>query len=194
MAHDETGGTLPPRMPLIADEDLSPAQREAMAELVSGPRGRVRGPFVPMLRSPEFMRRAQKLGEYLRFDSALPPRVSEMIILVTARQWSQDFEFHVHAPIALERGLDPSAVEDISFGRVPAKLADDERVAYDFCTTVQETHQADDAVYQQMTQAFGEKGVIDALGIIGYYTMLAMILNVSRTPLPDGAATLPALS
>src|SRR3954463_4128906 len=100
----------PERMPALRLEDMDEAQRAAAQELIAGPRGAVMGPFIPLLRSPELMNRLQKVGEYLRFQSALEPRVSEFVMLVVSRQWTQQFEWAVHVPLALKAGVKAEAV------------------------------------------------------------------------------------
>ncbi|HEY9447181.1 MAG TPA: carboxymuconolactone decarboxylase family protein [Burkholderiales bacterium] len=176
------------RMPRIPPERMTPAQRTAAAELEAGPRGKVQGPYVPILRSPGFMTPAQKLGAYIRFECQLDFRINEMAALMTARHWTQQFEFHVHRPHALKAGLRAAIIDAIAEGRRPEDMASDEAVLYDFLTEVFATRGACDATYRRAVEAFGESGVIDILGIAGYYAMLAMIMNVARTALPDGAA------
>ncbi|MEO8651679.1 MAG: carboxymuconolactone decarboxylase family protein [Hyphomicrobiaceae bacterium] len=178
----------PPRMPTIPDAQLTDAQKTAVQAVVSGPRGRLVGPFVPLLRSPEFMLRLQHTGAYLRFDSALEPRRSEMVILMTARQWTQAFEWHHHRPIAEKAGLSAEIIDAIAEGRRPAEMAADEAAIYDFVDELSRTRTVSDATYKRAVEQFGEHGVIDMIGIHGYYSLLAMVLNVSRAPLPDGAA------
>ena len=182
------------RMPPIPLEAMTDAQREAAREIASGRRGAVIGPFVPALRSPELTRRLQRLGEYLRYDSALPPRLRELAILVTARQWSQDFEWDVHAPLAREAGLGAAVVEEVAAGRRPEGMQPDEALVFDFCTELQRSRTVSDKTYAAAVAAWGEQGVIDLVGAIGYYSTLALIMNVARTPL-DGerAPVLPPL-
>lgn len=179
--------TRPPRMPMIADDALSAAQKSAIEAIVAGPRGRLVGPFIPLLRSPEFMLRLQHTGAYLRFDSALEPRRSEMVILMTARLWTQAFEWHHHRPIAEKAGLSAEIIDAIAEGRRPAKMAADEAVIYDFVDELSRTRSVSDATYARAVEQFGERGVIDMIGIHGYYSLLAMVLNVSRAPLPEGS-------
>ena len=173
-------------MPPIPAEKMTPAQRQAVEEIVAGRRGDVYGPFVPALRSPEFLRRLQRVGEYLRYDLALPPRSREMVIILTAREWTQDFEWDVHAPLALQAGLASSIVEAIKDGRRPLAMEETDALVYDFFVELQRSHTVSDATYASAVAAFGEQGVIDMVGAIGYYTLLAMIMNVARTPLPAG--------
>ena len=181
------------RMPPIADIDLTADQQAAAKELASGPRGAVFGPFVPLLRSPELMRRVQKTGEYLRYASALPPRLSEFVILIVSRWWSQGFEWHVHSKIAVEVGVAEETIEAISEGRRPPAMTPEEEIVYDFCTELHVNHAVSDASYAKMLALFGERGVIDLTGLCGYYGLLAMVMNVARTPVPESGNGLRAL-
>jgi 4-carboxymuconolactone decarboxylase len=176
------------RMPPLESDQMTEAQQKAAAELVAGPRGRLIGPFVPLLRSPEFMNRLQKTGEYLRFHSALGARLNEFVILITARQWTQQFEWFAHYPIALKAGVKADIAQAIAEGRRPIGMAEDEEVVYAFLDELFRTQGASDTTYARAVSKFGERGVIDMLGVTGYYSMLAMIMNVTRTPLPDGAS------
>ena len=176
-----------PRMPMIPDADMTEEQKAAVKDIVAGPRGHLVGPFIPLLRSPEFMNRLQKTGEYLRFNSAMEPRRSEMIILMTARLWSQTFEWHHHRSIAEKAGLASEIIDAIAAGHRPAKMAADEAAIYDFIDELSRNRSVSDATYARAKEQFGERGVVDMIGIHGYYSLLAMILNVSRAPLPEGA-------
>lgn len=171
----------PSRMPPIADKDLTDEQRKAVADIVAGPRKSLVGPFIPLMRSPEFMNRLQRTGEYLRFNSVFEPRLSELAILITARAWSQNFEWHAHRPIAEKAGLRTSVVEAIAQGRRPDAMAMDEATIYDFLDELIRTRNVSEPTYQRAKSMFGEKGVIDLLGIHGYYSLLAMVLNVTHT-------------
>ncbi len=176
-----------PRMPMIPDAQMTEAQKAVVKDIVSGPRGHLVGPFIPLLRSPDFMNRLQKTGEYLRFNSALEPRRSEMVILMTARVWSQVFEWHHHRIIAEKTGLAAEIIDAIAEGRRPAKMAADEAAIYDFIDELSRNRSVSDPTYARAKEHFGERGVIDMIGIHGYYSLLAMILNVSRAPLPEGS-------
>lgn len=179
--------TKTPRMPMIPDDKLTPQQKQVVADIVAGPRKHLVGPFIPLLRSPDFMSRLQKTGEYLRYNSAFEPRLSEMAILITARLWSQNFEWHAHSAIAAKAGLKASIIEAIAQGRRPAEMAADEAVVWDFLDELSRIRTVSEPTYQRCLKAFGERGVIDLVGIHGYYSLLAMVLNVSHAPLPDGA-------
>lgn len=171
----------PSRMPPIPDAQLSEEQRKAVADIVSGPRKSLVGPFIPLMRSPEFMNRLQRTGEYLRFNSAFEPRLSELAILITARAWSQNFEWHHHRPIAEKAGLRASVIEALAEGRRPEAMAIDEATLYDFLDELVRTRNVSEPTYRRAANMFGEKGVIDLLGIHGYYSLLAMVLNVTHT-------------
>ena len=174
------------RMPPIAEDQMTQAQREAVEEFLrAGDATRLGGPFVPLLRSPEMLSRARNVGDHARFNTVLPPRLSEMVILMTARHWTQNYEWAAHAPIAEREGLAPGVIAAIADGRRPASMADDEAVLYDFCTELYHTQGVSDATYARMVSEFQEIGVIDTIGIMGYYSMLAMVLNTARTPLRE---------
>jgi 4-carboxymuconolactone decarboxylase len=174
------------RMPPIPAGKLTDAQKKAIEEFKAARSVDISGPFVPMLRSPEVMSRARAMGDYLRYKSSLPPRLSEFVILLTARRWTQQYEWHAHQPLALQGGLRGEIVTAIAEGRRPATMAEDEDAVYTLWEEVQRTQTASDATYARAVGKVGEQGVIDVLGITGYYTMLAMVMNTTRTPLPDG--------
>lgn len=172
-------------MPPIPAEEMTPQQRDAVAEIATSRRGGLIGPFIPALRSPEFMCRLQRLGDYLRYDNALGQKLTEMTILLTARYWRQDFEWFVHAPLALRAGLDSAIIDAIAGGRRPERMAEDETIVHDLFDELQRTRAVADTTYARAVGAFGEQAVIDLVGAIGYYSTLAMIMNVARTPAPE---------
>ncbi len=174
------------RMPPIPESELSAAQRAAAAEIAAGPRGGLVGPFIAALRSPELMARLQRLGEYLRYGNTLGPRLTELAILVTARAWSQPFEWAIHVGEAEARGIASATIAAIAHGRRPARMASDEAIVYDYVRELHATQYVGDATFARAVSAFGEAGVVDLTAVVGYYTTLAMILNVARTPLPPG--------
>jgi 4-carboxymuconolactone decarboxylase len=179
------------RMPPIPSDKLTDAQKKAIEEFKAARSADISGPFVPLLRSPEVMTRARAMGDYLRFRSTLPPRLSEFVILITSRQWTQNYEWNAHEPLARRAGLKPEIIAAIAEGRRPAAMAEDEEILYTFCDELHRNQSVSDATYARAIAAFGEAGVIDAVGITGYYTTLAMVMNTARTPLPAGAT--PAL-
>ena len=175
------------RMPPMTEAEMTPEQRAAVEEFKAARNtDRFGGPFMVLLRSPEMMNRARNVGDYVRFRSVLPPRLSEFVILLTARHWTQNYEWYVHAPIAEREGLDAAVIEAVADGRRPPDLADDEAAVYDFCMELLRTRGVSDPTYARMVSHLGEKGVIDTIGILGYYQLLAMVMNTARTPLPDG--------
>ena len=174
------------RLPPIPADRLTDAQKKAMQEFTAARKAELSGPFWPLLRSPEVMSRARAMGDYLRFTSVLPPRLSEFAIIITARQWTQNYEWDVHAPLAQQGGLKPSIVAAVADGRRPEGMADDEDVLYTFCDELHRMQSISDGTYARAVKTFGEQGVVDILGISGYYTMLAMVLNTARTPVPAG--------
>ena len=185
-----------PRFKPLVESAMSEAQLKAVREVASGPRGRLDpdGPSALLLRSPELMSRTQRVGEYLRFNSSLPRRLNEFAILITARQWNAQLEWFVHQPLAVKAGLAPAVTADLAQGKHPAGMTEDEEIIYQFCKEVHETKTVSDSIFKAAVDKFGERGVIDLIGLTGYYTMLAMVLNVAQQPLPNGVPPpLPAL-
>lgn len=179
------------RMPPIPADSLSAAQRKATAEFEAA-RGPVSGPWAVILRSPEMLNRARGLSDYLRFSSSLPPRLSEFVILITAREWTQQYEYNAHHPLAMKGGLSPEIAKAVAEGRRPEKMAEDEAALYDFCIELHRNRSVSDVTYARAVAKFGEQGIVDAIGLSGWYTLVAMVLNTARTPLPAGAT--PALT
>ena len=182
------------RMPDIRDAERTAEQRKAAEEFEALRKSPVFGPFVPLLRSPELMLAVNRMGLYLRYNSALPLRVNEFVILLVAREWSNSVEWQIHHPIALKAGLDPGVADAVAEGRRPEHMEEDETIAWDFVTELHRTRGVSDATYARARDAFGEQGVIDLAGLCGYYGLLAMTMNVARTELPGAPpATLPKL-
>jgi 4-carboxymuconolactone decarboxylase len=172
--------------PLTAQE-LTPEQKNLVDNLLSGPRGSLNGPFNAMLRSPELGDRLQRVGEYVRFKTSIPPRLNEIAILVVAREWTAQYEWLAHRELALKAGVPPAVVEDIAAGQRPGKLAPDEEAVYAFARELTDTKHVSDAAFNAVKEKFGERGVVDLVGLIGYYHTVSMLLNVDRYPLPEGA-------
>jgi 4-carboxymuconolactone decarboxylase len=194
MSGTPTVGREPPRFKPLGESEMTEAQRKVYKEIVSGPRGGVRGPFNALLRSPELADRAQKFGEYVRFGSSLPERLKEFAILITARHWTAQYEWHSHHAHALKAGLDPRLAADLALGKRPAGMKADEAAVYDFCNELQEKKSVSDSAFKAAVDQFGERGLVDLIGVTGYYTMVSMVLNVDRHPIPGGApAPLPQL-
>lgn len=179
------------RMPPLAPEAMNDAQRKAAEALIAGPRKAVIGPFIPLLRSPELMDRLQRVGEYLRFGSSIPAKLNELAMLLTARHTTNQFEWAVHHPIAIKAGVAHATLDLIEQGRDPVGLAEDEELVFHFCTELLSTHHVSDATYARALEAFGERGVMDLVGTVGYFVAICMAMNVAGTPAP--ASEVPAL-
>jgi 4-carboxymuconolactone decarboxylase len=171
--------------PLTAQE-LTPEQRQLVDNLLAGPRGGLGGPFNVLLRSPELGDRVQKVGEYVRFKSSVPPRLNELAILITARAWSAQYEWYAHHQLALKAGLSESVADDLAAGKRPSGLKADEAAVYDFTKDLVDSHQVSDAHFKPVVDALGERGVVDLMGTIGYYHMMSILMNVDRYPMPAG--------
>jgi len=179
----------PRRFPDLPKEGMTDAQKRVYDAIAGGPRGSVRGPFAVLLRSPELADRVQKLGEHLRFNSTLPPRLNEFAILINARFWGSKYEWYAHRPLALKGGLAEAIADDVANGRRPAGMKDDEAVVFDFCSVLHRQHVVDDALFKRAVSGLGEQGVVDLIGVSGYYTLVSMVLNVAEVPLPAGAVS-----
>src|SRR4030095_7469529 len=162
------------RVPPIPPESWTDEQRRHAQEIVEGPRGALISPFVPLLRSPELMSHVARLGEYLRYRSAIGLKLSELAILLTARQWMQQVEWAIHAPIAVREGVAQETVDAVADGRRPSRMSDDEATVYDFCAELQRDRSISDATWQRAVDRLGEQGVMDLVAIVGYYTLLSM--------------------
>ena len=176
------------RLPEMSREQMTDAQRAAVDELVSGPRGKLSGPFVPLMRSPELMRRLQKVGEYLRYDNTVGLHNSEFAVLVVARHWSQPVEWHIHKPIAMKAGVSEETCDAIAEGRRPPNMTAEETVVYDFLQELLHNQSVSDVTWAAAQKMFGNQGVIDMTAHCGYYSLLAMVMNTTRRDLPDNAA------
>ena len=181
--------TSPRRFPDLPKEGMSDAQKRVYDAIAGGPRGSVRGPFAVLLRSPELADRVQKLGEHLRFHSTLPARLNEFAILINARFWGSKYEWYAHRPLALKGGLAESIADDVANGRRPAGMKDDEALVFDFCSVLHRQHFVDDPLFTRAVSVLGEQGVVDLIGVSGYYTLVSMVLNVAEVPLPTGVAS-----
>jgi 4-carboxymuconolactone decarboxylase len=179
------------RMPPIPRERMSDAQRAAADDLIAGPRKGVKGPFIALLRSPELMARLQKVGEFLRFQSSLPLRISEFATLLVARQWSQPFEWFTHVPLALAAGTAAPTIDALREGRRPTSMSAQETLVYDFVTALIAEHGVSDDAYRACVDSLGEAGVLELVGLVGYFTLISMVLNVARTPADNVEGVLP---
>jgi 4-carboxymuconolactone decarboxylase len=174
------------RMPPIPPEKMTPEQKKAAAEFMDTRQTRtLNGPFIALLRSPDLINLASEIGIWTR-KTSLPPRLFEFVVLITARDWTQNFEWNGHSAAALKGGLSQDIVQAVADGRRPMRMADDETIVYDFTTELLNNRGVSDETYARALAKFGERGIIDMTGISGYYTMIAMVLNVARTPLNEG--------
>jgi 4-carboxymuconolactone decarboxylase len=181
------------RMPAIPPEKYTEAQKKAADELFATRKSAVFGPFIPLIRSPEMMLRAKEMGDYLRFKNSIGQKLSEFTILIMARAWTSDYEWYVHHPLALKAGLKPEIAEAIFEGRRPDGMAADEETIYNFVTELNNTKRISDVSYERAVKQVGEQGVIDIIGLQGYYTLIAMTLNVSRFELPKDGRRFPRI-
>jgi 4-carboxymuconolactone decarboxylase len=171
----------PDRLPPIAPAAWSSAQREVAEAMIAGPRGAVLPPFVPLLRSPALANHVQRLGEHLRYRSAIGSRLTELAILVTSSEWQQPIEWAIHAPIAEREGIARSTIDALARRERPPALAEDEAAVYELCIELHRARCIGDATWARATALFGEQGVIDLIGLNGYYALLAMVMNAART-------------
>jgi 4-carboxymuconolactone decarboxylase len=178
-------------MPPLPADKMTDAQRKAAEEMIAGPRKGVKGPFVPLLRSPELMDRLQKVGEYLRFQSSLEQRISEFIMLVVSREWTQHFEWFVHVPLGRKAGTSEDTIAALAEGRRPTDMREDEEIAYDFCEELFRTKGVSETTYRRTVKKFGENGVIDMIGVAGYFTTVSMVMNVAHSPPPEDKTVSP---
>jgi 4-carboxymuconolactone decarboxylase len=174
-----------PRLPDIDPAALDGEQKRVYDAIVSGPRGRVEGPLRVSLTNPTFAERAQALGAYCRFGSSLPPRLSELAILVTGAYWRAGFEWFAHAPIAIEAGLDPPVVEAIRSGEDPLLTNDDEKAVYQFSRELLTRRRVSQAAYDFAERLLGRRGLVDLVGILGYYALISMTINAFEVPIPN---------
>lgn len=193
------------RFKRLETKDMTSEQKHYFDGLMSGPvsgtgsKGVVQGatslgaPFNVLLRSPLLAERLRKVGEYLRFESSIPKRLNEFAILITARTWTAQYEWFAHLRLALKEGLNTDLAADLAQGKRPQNMQADEEAIYNFCQELHSTHQVSDAHYQAVHDLFGEQGIVDLMVVSGYYVMVSMVLNVNRTPLPEGATPIPQL-
>jgi 4-carboxymuconolactone decarboxylase len=181
------------RLPTIPPAQYSPEQKQAAAEFEAARKVPVFGPFEPLMYSPAVMSQARAMGDYLRYKSAIGNTLSELAILLTAREWTQDFEWSVHYPIALKAGIRQDIADSIAEGRRPATLSADEEIVYDYAMELLKNKQVSNLTFERAKTRFGAKGVVDMTGIVGYYTFLAMQLNAAQYPPAKDAKKLPRM-
>jgi 4-carboxymuconolactone decarboxylase len=174
------------RLPDLNPEKFSPEQKKVHDAVVSGPRGKVVGPIKVWLKNPGLAEHAQALGAYARFNSSLPPRLSELAIIITGAFWKANYEWFAHAPLAIKAGIGPAAVEAIRAGGMPKLTKPDEQAVHDFARELLTTRRVSSATFERAKKELGESGVIDLVGIIGYYGLVSVTLNAFELPLPEG--------
>jgi 4-carboxymuconolactone decarboxylase len=174
------------RIPVLSREGLTDRQAAAYDAIVSGPRGRVQGPLNVWLHSPDLAERAQALGAFCRYGSSLPPRLSELAILTTAVHWRAAYEWYAHAPLALAAGIDPDAVEALRTGGTPAFAKPDEEIVHAVASELLHTRQLTDATYARAETLLGSTGLVDLIGILGYYQLISLTIIAFRVALPPG--------
>ena len=175
------------RLPMIAFDAMTEAQRAAAQALIDGPRKGVYGPFLPLLRSPELLDRVARVGEYLRFGSTLGDRVRELATCAAARHVSNQFEWRMHAPLARKAGVADATLQALRAGARPKQLPADEEAALDFCFELLHTHGVSDATWNDTLAQFGEQGAVELATLVGYFVMVSWLMNVARTPAQAGA-------
>ena len=181
------------RMPPIPMDEMTAAQRSVVAKF-EAERGSaiLRGPWVPLLRSPEVLSLMLDMRSHVRDRSLLSPKLTELAILIAAREWTQQYEWSAHAGAAERAGLKPAIIAAVAEGRRPEQMAEDEEILYDLCVELHRNKSVSDATYDRALTAFGQEGIVEAAAIEGYYALLAMVMNTARTPLPEGRT--PALT
>jgi 4-carboxymuconolactone decarboxylase len=181
----------PPRLPILTEDQLASAQRALLQSIRSGPRGStttIRGPFAVFLHAPAFGELAQRLGGHCRFNTEVPPRLSEFAILVTARLWRAQYEWFAHVPQAERAGVKPQTIRDLHKGRVPKTAPKDERAIYDFIQELYKTRRVSDKTFGRVRALLGDAATVELVGILGYYVLISMILNVFRMSPPPREA------
>jgi 4-carboxymuconolactone decarboxylase len=182
----ERAASVPDRLPPIPPEQWTDAQRAEAEAMLAGPRKAIVAPFVPMLRSPELAGHVQRLGAYLRYRSAMGVRLTELAILVTAQHYSQSVEWQIHAPIALREGVSQATIDAIARGETPRSMDADESLVFEYCSTLLRNHgEVPDALWRRAVERFGDEGVVDLTATVGYYGLLALVMNAAQTKIYD---------
>ena len=177
------------RLPELDPAKFSPEQKKVHEAILAGPRGKVVGPLKVWLKNPGLAEHAQALGAYCRFGSSLEPRLSELAICITGSHWKANYEWYAHAPLAMKAGIEPTAIEAIRVGSTPKFSKSDEQAIYDFVSELVKTKRVSGAVFERAKKELGETGVIDLVGIVGYYSLVSVTLNAFELPLPEGEKT-----
>jgi 4-carboxymuconolactone decarboxylase len=178
------------RLPTIPPDQYNEEQKKAAEEFLAARKVPVFGPFEPLMYSPQVMTQARATGDYLRYHSSIGNTLSELVILITAREWAQDYEWYVHYPIALKAGIKKDIADAIGDGRRPTGMSEDEEIIYDFSTELHKNKRVSDRTFERAEKRFGKRGVVDLTGINAYYTLLAMQMNVAQYQTPKDAKRL----
>jgi 4-carboxymuconolactone decarboxylase len=180
--------TPPPRLPAIPEEALSPEQRKLIASISSGPRGefKMSGPFFCYLHAPAFGELAQTFGAFCRYKTGVPSRLSEFAILVTAQHWKSAYEWAAHEPQAIKAGVKPETINALRTGRLAKSAPRDERAIYAFIKELYRDRSVSNPTYKSVNKILGDSGTVELVGLLGYYAMVAMTINVFRMPVPEG--------
>jgi 4-carboxymuconolactone decarboxylase len=184
--HHDFEGTPLQRLTELSPETLAPDQRAVHDQIVNGPRGKISPPFMAMLHSPPLASVLEKVGVYLRYDTAVPARARELAVLVVCAHYRCGYEWSSHAPLAIAQGVDPEDVQAIGRGQDPAGITPDDAVVIAFAKALVRAGRADDATYDRAHRLFGESRMVDLTAMVGYYTLLAMTINAHQVPAPDG--------
>lgn len=175
------------RFPTLTPETMTDEQRRVADAIQSGPRGAgLRGPFNALMRSPELCDLVQRVGAYVRFGSSIPAPLNELAICMAGRKWTAQYEFYAHRRLAIDAGLPPAILDAVAAGRRPDSMSADETLVYDFVSALLGTGSVPDAQYQPVLARFGERGIMDLVGAVGYYSLVSMVLNVAQVQLPPG--------
>jgi 4-carboxymuconolactone decarboxylase len=170
----------------LAYAEMTAPQKKMFENLISGERRGASGPFNVLLRSPEMGDLVQQFGASMRFHSSIPPKLNEMAIIITARNWTSHYEWYAHKAAAQRAGLSQGIIDAIAAGKRPSSMAPEEEAVYNFVSELLTTKRVSDATFEAAKKQFGERGVVDLIGVSGYYTLVSMVLNVARHPLPEG--------
>jgi len=193
-----TGAVAGERFPILQPDQMNAEQKKLIEALLAGPRGGGNtspeavqnmlrgGPFNAWMRSPDLGNRLQNVGEYIRYKTSLPLHLNEFAILITAREWTSQYEWYAHYPLAIKAGLDAKVADELALGKRPSAMSDNVAAVYEFCIQLHRTRKVDDATYNRALALFGERGVVDLIGVSGYYTAVSMTLNVAQVMPPEG--------
>ncbi len=175
------------RFPQLQPSDYTPRQQEVADAIQSGPRGGgLRGPFNALLRAPELCDLVQRVGAYVRYGSSIPQDLNELAICMAGRKWTAQYEFYAHRKLGIAAGLSPAILDAVAAGTTPTNMSADETIVYNFVTALLTDGSVPDAQYQPALARFGENGVMDLVGAVGYYSVVSMVLNVADVQLPAG--------